>query len=104
MLINMLEMAKENREDVGCALLRLAERDADFCGDNGYDYLWEAAEGFETNAEYALSVAEKEPTIIEMVVKFVSMWMDHDSFYEDYDLAISNLDGIIGISIAYTTD
>lgn len=104
MLMQIVEMTKCSREYVADALLRLADHDADFCGDNGYEYLWEAAEGFETNAEYALSVAEKKPTITEMVVKFVSMWMDHDSYYEDYELTITKFDGILAISIAYVTD
>lgn len=104
MLVNMLKVTKFNREDVADALLRLADYDADFCGDNGYEYRWEVAKGFETNAEYVLSVAEKEPTIINMIVKFVDMWMEHDSYYEDYKLSISELDGMVAISIAFVTD
>lgn len=104
MLVNMLKMTKCSRECVADALMHLADNDMDFCGDNGYEYRWEVAEGFETNAEYALSVAQKEPTIREMITKFVSIWMDHDSYYENYDLSISEFDGIIAISIAFTTD
>ena len=103
-LRNMLELTRYNRDDVADVLMCLANNDADFCGDNGYEYRWDIAEEFETNAEYALSIAEKEPTIIDMITKFVDIWMGHDSYYYDYDVSISEMNGIVAIAIAYITD
>jgi hypothetical protein len=81
----------------------LANCDNDFNGENGDEYLWEEAEGFESNAEYCLSIAEQEPTPREMVEKFISMWMSRDYYYEDYDLGVLVRDGNLFISLAYTT-
>lgn len=97
-------IANNNREDVITALMDIANHDADFNGENGADYLWGRAEGFESNAEYVLSVAENEPTITKMIEKFVSEWLDNDYYYADYDLSIDELDGVIAISIAYVVD
>lgn len=99
-----LDITRYNREDVADTLMYFANHDADFCGDNGYEYRWEIAKEFETNAEYALSVAQKEPTIVGMITKFVDIWMGHDSYYMDYDVSIKEMDGIVAISIAYITD
>ena len=104
MLGHYSEITKNNRECVADALMDIAQCDADFCGDNGDYYLWEVAEGFESNAEYCLSVAEKESTITKMIMKFVSMWMDYDSYYEKYDVDIKEMNDIISISIAFITD
>ena len=97
-------ITKNNRIDVVNALIEIAMHDADFCGDNGYEYLWDEAKGFECNSEYALSIAENEPTIVDTIKKFVAIWMDGDGYYVDYDLAISELNDTIAISIAYITD
>ena len=103
-LVQMLEVTRYNREDVANALVLLGHHDADFCGDNGYEYRWEIAKEFETNLEYALSVAQKESTIIGMITKFVDIWMGHDSYYYDYEVSISEMNGIVAIAIAYITD
>lgn len=100
----MLEVTRYNREDVMDALIYLGENDADFCGDNGYEYRWDIAKEFETNLEYTVSVAQKEPTIIGMITKFVDIWMGHDSYYYDYEVSISEMNGIVAIAIAYITD
>ena len=100
----LLEVTKYNRENVADALMLLGNNDADFCGDNGYEYRWDIAKEFETNSEYALSVAQKEPTIIGMITRFVDIWMGQDSYYYDYEVDIKELDGIVAIAIAYVTD
>lgn len=97
-------ITKNNRDDVMQALLEISMGDADFCGDNGDEYLWEEAKGFECNAEYVLSIASQSQSTLNIIKKFVSMWMDGDNYYTDYDLAISELNGIISISVAYITD
>ena len=97
-------ITKNTSENVADALLDMASCDCDFNGENGEEYLWEAAEGFESNATFALSVAKEEPTTQEMITKFVDMWMGHDCYYEDYDVSVEEFDGVIAISVAYTTD
>ena len=91
-------------DDVAKALINLADYDADFCGNNGYEYRWDVAKEFETNAEYALSVAKNEPTIIGMITKFVDIWMGHDSYYRDYEVSIMEMNDIVAIAVACITD
>lgn len=90
------------KEDISTCLMNLADCDCDFNGENGLEYLWDEAEGFESNAEYCLSIAEQEPTPREMVEKFISMWMGKDSYYEEYDLGVLVRDDTLFISLAYT--
>lgn len=97
-------VSKNNRDDVKDALMELAMCDADFCGDNGDEYLWEEANGFECNAEYVLSLVSEESTISEMITNFVSRWMGSDGYYEEYDVEIKELDDVIAISVAFTTN
>ena len=103
-LIQLSTITRYNREDVADALMNLANHDADFCGDNGYEYRWDVAKEFETNSEYALSVAKNEPTIIGMITKFVDIWMRHDSYYCDYEVSIMEMNDIVAIAVAYITD
>jgi hypothetical protein len=98
------EVTQNTKEDVSVCLMDLALCDNDFNGENGLEYLWEEAEGFESNAEYCLSIAEKEPTPREMVEKFISMWMGRDYYYENYDIGVLVRDDRLFISLAYTTE
>lgn len=98
------EVTQNTKEDVSVCLMDLALCDNDFNGENGLEYLWEEAEGFESNAEYCLSIAEKEPTPRKMVEKFISLWMGKDYYYEDYDLGVLVRDDRLFISLAYTTE
>lgn len=82
-IIDVIENTREGAEDFA---MDIAKCDADFIGDNGNEYLWEDASEFETNAEYAWSIAEKEDTVPEMLEKFVDVWMETDSYYGDYSL------------------
>lgn len=103
-LSSRLELTKNNKSDVVASLMWIAQSDADFCGDNGYEYLWKEAEGFECNADYVLSVAEKEPTIPKMIRKFFDMWMGKDYYYTDYEVKIKELNDMIAISVSYIVD
>lgn len=96
------EVMPNSKEDVSTCLMNLADCDCDFNGENGLEYLWDEAEGFESNAEYCLSIAIKEATPREMAEKFISMWMGRDYYYEDYDLGILVQDGKLFMSLAYT--
>ena len=90
-----------NKHDVGAHLMDFADCDCDFNGENGLEYLWEEAEGFESNAAYCLSIAENEQTPKEMVEKFISLWMGKDRYYYDYDLGILIEDDKLFMSLAY---
>ena len=80
-----------------------AQCDNDFNGENGKEYLWEDAEGFESNLEYCLSIAEKESTPKLMIRKFVGLWMGKDNYYLDYDLEILQHEEILFVSLAFIT-
>lgn len=98
------EVVPYDKDEVESCLLSLADCDNDFNGENGLEYLWEEAEGFESNAEYCMSVAKKEENIRDMIEKFISMWMGRDYYYEDYDLGVLVQNHMVFISLAYTTE
>lgn len=98
------EVTQNTKEGALSCLSELALCDYDFNGENGLEYLWEEAEGFESNMDYCLSIAEQEPTPRAMVEKFISMWMGRDYYYEDYDLGVLVRDDRLFISLAYTTE
>lgn len=100
-LIHYYEVMSNNKADVASNLTFLSNSDCDFNGENGLEYLWEEAEGFESNAEYCLSIAEKEPTPREMAEKFISLWMSKDPYYYDYDLGIMVQNDKLFMSLAY---
>ena len=100
-LIHYYEVMSNNKADVANNLMFLSNNDCDFNGENGLEYLWEEAEGFESNAEYCLSIAEKEPTPREMIEKFISLWMGKDPYYYDYDLGVLVQDDKVFVSLAY---
>ena len=95
------EAVPNTKEDVATCLMNLADCDCDFNGENGDDYLWDEAEGFESNAEYCLSEAKEESTPSAMVAKFLDMWMGRDSYYWDYDLGTVVEGDTLFISLAY---
>lgn len=98
------EVMANTKEEVAETLMCLANIDNDFNGENGDGYLWEDAEGFESNAAYCLSIAEKEKTPTEIIEKFISLWMDRDYYYRDYDLGILVKDDKLFMSLAYMTE
>lgn len=95
-----------NKEiDAAEYIMELSNCDCDFNGENGPGYLWEEAEGFESNAEYCLAVVTniEDATPKEMIEKFISLWMDKDSYYHEYDLGIIEEDDRLFVSLAYTS-
>jgi len=85
---NLVEVEKGNREDLLKALESLSDFDCDFIGENGTEYAWEETleAGFESNLEYVLDTVKDIESDVECVEKFVSMWMDGDSYYHDHEL------------------
>lgn len=99
----------QSKSELAESLIGIAEGDLDFSGANGEEYLWEHAKkaGFETNMAYAINVAMKESSTKEIAEKFVSVWMDHDTYYDNYDLAVvpirDNSEYPLILSLAATT-
>ena len=77
-----------NKEEIREKLIALCEDDCDMNGENGTGYLWEEAEGYESNAEYLADyVMKNNKNVKEMFKGFIKKWMDYDyNYYSDYDL------------------
>lgn len=77
-----------NKEEIREKLIALCEEDCDMNGENGTEYLWKEAEGYESNAEYLADyVMKNSKTVKEMFEGFIKKWMDYDrNYYSDYDL------------------
>ncbi len=87
--LTLLHQITENTKEGAITLaFDFATHDADLCGENGPEYLWKEAEGFECNADYVWSIAEKEATPKEMLEKFFSVWLSSDSYYIHYDYSV----------------
>ena len=85
-------------------LLKLAESDADFCGENGHSYKWDCAKRFESNAKWVISQVKTIKDYQECVNEFMKLWMDSDNYYGQYDIGIlyNEKKRPIAISLAYT--
>lgn len=103
-LEHVTDIIANTKEGVHLFVFWAALRDNDFNGENGPEYLWEAAKGFESNADYCWSIAEKESTPQAMIERFIVLWMDNDSYYTDYNLQVSQYEQILFVSLAYTTE
>lgn len=95
-----------NKNEVENFLWGLSQRDDDFNGNNGSEYLWETAQeaGFKTNYDYVLSVASKKEGSVSIIETFVEEWMESDNYYLSYRLEIEETEGKLFIALAYTTD
>ena len=61
--------------------------DEDFNGNNGEEYLWEEAEGYNSNQEYVVDCIKKSDIkCSDMVYKFFSEWLDNDGYYYGKDI------------------
>ena len=65
------EVVPYDKDEVESSLLSLADCDNDFNGENGPEYLWEEAEGFESNAKYCMSIAKNETATVKIVKSFL---------------------------------
>ena len=107
-------------EDIINLLTTLGNIDADFCGDNGEDYLWDDAKasGFHDNATYLAneiifhsSVDAKHKGLHAYTEEFAKRWLKRDSYYRNIciDLEKFNstdvaLEGIYAACIIATYD
>ena len=80
--------------------------DEDFNGNNGEEYLWEMAQGYESNQDYVLDTLEKSDlTGEELIHAYFSMWFDNDGYYGDYDVIVAGFnDDRAVISVVYETN
>ena len=101
---HITDIIANTREGAKLFLFIASQCDEDFNGNNGPEYLWEDAEGFETNADYCWSIAEKEKTPRLMIEKFISLWMGKDSYYADYSVEILQHEEILFVSLAFVTE
>ena len=111
--MKLVKVNGNTRKDLLDALSSLGEMDADFCGDNGIEYLWDEvwkANGFknyedfedkvdnedfdeddleyETNMEYLLDTLKDIESDKKLIEIYVSYWLDNDSYYSNYNLEV----------------
>lgn len=111
--MKLVKVNGNTREDLLNALALLGEIDADFCGDNGVEYLWDKvweANGFEdyedfenkvenedfdeddlkyeSNMKYLLDTLKDIKSDKDLIKKYVSCWLDNDGYYSDCNLAV----------------
>jgi hypothetical protein len=86
--LNTVKVEGKTREDLLIALASLAGCDADFCGENGEEYLWDEAMDYESNLEYCLDLFKDIETDKELISKFIDRWISSDYYYQDYHLDV----------------
>lgn len=82
------EVKLGNRESLLNALRGLSEFDNDFNGENGDDYLWEEANGFESNMEYLVNEVKNIEDDEECVNTFFEEWLNHDKYYDEWNVSV----------------
>jgi hypothetical protein len=100
------QIIHDSPHEVEFFLWGLSQRDDDFNGNNGEEYLWDIAKeaGFKTNYEYTLAEAKKEADAIKCIQTFLEIWMESDRCYQEYRLNIERKGKKLFISFAYTVD
>lgn len=102
----------DNVESVVRNICELGNEDCDFNGENGSEYLWGCADGFESNKEYTIDYlinkykneTNIENCLVDIVSDFLNMWMGNDSYYNDYTFQITETCLETVVAIAYTID
>lgn len=81
-----------DNESLKNAMRNLAEFDNDFNGSNGPEYV--DFDGYDSNMEAIIDkvMGMNLPNEVAIIREYVSQWLDHDSYYEEYSLLISNKD------------
>lgn len=100
------EILQDTPHEVDYFLSNLSKRDDDFNGNNGEEYLWDIAKeaGFNTNFEYTLFEAGKQPDLAKRIENFVDIWMEKDNYYKEYRLKIQRKGKKLFVSFAYTVE
>ena len=83
------EVKAGNRESLLNALISLSDFDCDFNGENGLDYLWEEASGFESNMDYLIDKIRGIKDDEDCVNSFFEEWMYNDrNYYEEWNVSV----------------
>ena len=83
------EVKAGNRESLLNALISLSDFDCDFNGENGLDYLWEEASGFESNMDYLIDKIRGIKDDEDCVNSFFEEWRDNDrNYYEEWNVSV----------------
>ena len=85
----------------------IVDCDLDFNGENGPEYLWEDAEGFESNRDYLIDYISKYDGAETMIKTFMDIWMEKDAHYyirNEYEVIKNKAGKIVAICFAYMTD
>ena len=90
MNMSLVKVNGKTREDLLKALATLGEMDADFCGDNGTEYLWKNVEEtkYASNMEYLLDTLKDKETDKEVIEEYISNWIGCDSYYIEHILHV----------------
>ena len=90
MNMKLVKVNGKTREDLLVALANLGEMDADFCGENGIEYLWESVdkEKYESNMEYLLDILKDKETDKELIEEYIFDWIGCDNYYKDHILQV----------------
>ena len=88
--MKLVKVEGTTRQDLLDALASLGEMDADFCGENGIDYLWENVDKnkYKSNMEYLLDVLKDTKTDKEFIEAYISNWIGCDSYYKGHILDV----------------
>ena len=84
----MDEVEVDNRESLLDALRSLSDFDCDFNGENGLDYLWEDAKGYDSNMDYLINEVKDIKDDEECVNTFFEEWLDHDKYYDEWNVSV----------------
>lgn len=82
------EVEAGNRESLLDALRSLSDFDYDFNGENGLDYLWEDASGFESNMDYLINEVKDIEDDEECVNTFFEEWLGNDRYYDEWNVSV----------------
>ena len=106
-LITVNVEEENKKEDIVTALREVSNYDLDFNGENGPEYLWESAEGFDSNQDYLIDYVSQYDDAETMIKTFMDTWMEKDGHYyirNAYNIIKNKEDKIVAICFAYATD
>lgn len=81
-------------EDIKAFLSSLSQFDADFTGDNGEEYLWDAAKGYESNMDYLIDKVIKDceekgiTNVAKIVERYAEAWERLDHYYDSISMQV----------------
>lgn len=95
--------AEELKEKVLEALSTFGMEDNDFNGENGAEYLWEKAQGYESNRDYLLDKIATYNDIGKMIYDYFDGWLGDDGYYDawEYNIIRNEADKIVAIALVY---